>query len=177
MIKSRIPDLLTISRIILSVILIIIKPLSLLFVVIYISAGLSDMLDGFLARRFKCTSQRGLLLDSVADIIFFVVTAYKIFPLIHINSIIVCFVLVILVIKIISLIVAYIKFHKLGFIHTYMNKLTGFLTFCIPVIIIISVKSSILLLLCIVALLAATEELYINIKFKEYKSDRKCFRG
>ncbi len=177
MIKCRIPDLLTTSRIILSVLLIFIKPLSLMFVVIYILAGLSDMLDGFLARRFKCTSQRGALLDSVADVMFFAVAAYKIFPIININRIIVCFLLVILIIKIVSLIVAYIKFHKLGFIHTYMNKLTGFLLFCIPVIIIISVRSSILLLLCTIAFLAATEELYINIKFKEYKSDRKSFRN
>ena len=176
MIKSRIPNLLTITRIVLSVLLIFIKPLSWIFVVVYISAGISDILDGFLARRFKCTSQRGALLNSIADAIFFVVVIYKIFPLLYINRIIVFFILVIFVMKIISLIVAYIKFHKFGFIHTYMNKLAGFVIFCVPLIIIISVKSSILLLLCIVAFLAATEELYINIKFNEYKSNRKSFK-
>ena len=176
MTKQKLPDCLTVLRIVLSVFLVFISPVSFLFMIIYLCAGISDMLDGYLARKLKCTSKRGAVLDSVADIMLFAVAFYKLIPLLHVNKVIIGFLIIIAVIKTASLIIAYIRFKKLGFIHTYMNKLTGLLAFCTPVIIILSVKSFILLTLCMVAFLAATEELYINMRFNEYNSDRKSFK-
>ncbi|MBR6333409.1 MAG: CDP-alcohol phosphatidyltransferase family protein, partial [Bacteroidales bacterium] len=45
---------------------------SVTFWVIYFACGLSDMVDGFLARRLHCESKTGALLDSLADLAFVV---------------------------------------------------------------------------------------------------------
>lgn len=42
------------------------------FVAIYIAAGISDALDGFLARKLGHVSKKGALLDSVVDHIFYI---------------------------------------------------------------------------------------------------------
>ena len=40
------------------------------FWVLYIVCGISDMADGWLARKLKCVTKTGALLDSLADICF-----------------------------------------------------------------------------------------------------------
>jgi CDP-diacylglycerol--glycerol-3-phosphate 3-phosphatidyltransferase len=50
------------------------------FWVLYLIAGLTDILDGFLARRWDMESQYGARLDSLADIVFVFTGGYKLFP-------------------------------------------------------------------------------------------------
>jgi len=38
---------------------------------LFVIAGVSDMLDGFIARRFNCCTRFGATLDSVADLILY----------------------------------------------------------------------------------------------------------
>ena len=40
------------------------------FWAIYFGCGLSDMADGYLARKLECESKVGALLDSLADLVF-----------------------------------------------------------------------------------------------------------
>lgn len=53
-------------------------PLSLPFFVIYTLCGLSDALDGWVARRRNTITQFGSRLDSVADLFFYIVMVVKI---------------------------------------------------------------------------------------------------
>ena len=53
---KRIPDLLSMSRIVLCLPLLIVDAMTIPFWVIYLIAGLTDMLDGFLARRWGVES-------------------------------------------------------------------------------------------------------------------------
>ena len=46
----------------------------------YIVCGISDIADGWLARKLKCVTKTGALLDSLADICFVASCAWKFLP-------------------------------------------------------------------------------------------------
>ena len=60
----------TICRILCSIALLFFPAFSPAFYVLYITAGISDMVDGWVARRTHTTSELGAKLDTIAD--FFV---------------------------------------------------------------------------------------------------------
>ena len=67
-------------RILLSFILLFTKIFSPTFYAAYIIAGISDVLDGIVARKFNLQSSFGEKLDTIADICFVGVTLYKLLP-------------------------------------------------------------------------------------------------
>jgi phosphatidylglycerophosphate synthase len=69
---APVPNLLTGLRIALALVLPLVRPEARLGVVL--AAGLSDFLDGWIARRFHATSALGQLLDGVADKVFVLAT-------------------------------------------------------------------------------------------------------
>ena len=74
---KNIANYISISRIIMSILLIITKTFSIPFYIIYIYSGLSDMVDGFVARKYNITSEIGAKIDSIADIVFILVAIVK----------------------------------------------------------------------------------------------------
>ena len=67
---SNLLNLITISRILIAItifILLILDRYLLLAFILFFIAGLSDFLDGYLARKYKATSQIGEILDPTAD--------------------------------------------------------------------------------------------------------------
>ena len=73
-------NLITSCRILFSLLLFFFPALSPGFYGLYLAAGLSDMLDGFVARRTNTASPLGAKLDSMADIIFLAVCLIKLLP-------------------------------------------------------------------------------------------------
>ena len=63
-------NIITGIRIVLSVALLIFPALSPAFFVLYVAGGLSDMIDGAVARKTGTVSEFGSKLDTIADIIF-----------------------------------------------------------------------------------------------------------
>ena len=57
---------------------------SLKFYITYLLCGFSDMIDGTIARRTNSIGKFGSQLDTVTDLIFVVVSLFKLLPLIHI---------------------------------------------------------------------------------------------
>ena len=55
-----------------------------MFFAIYALTGLTDVLDGWIARKMGSASQFGAKLDSVADLIFYAVMLIMIFPILWI---------------------------------------------------------------------------------------------
>ena len=80
---KQLPDMISILRIPLSVAMLIVPPFSLFFWVFYLSSGLTDILDGFLAGRLHTKSVLGAKLDSIADFVF--VGCLTIFAVINMN--------------------------------------------------------------------------------------------
>ena len=74
---NNIPNYITLVRLILSVLLFFITNYWILFLVIYFVCGISDVLDGFLARKFKWQTKTGARLDSLADFTFFFAAFFR----------------------------------------------------------------------------------------------------
>lgn len=69
-IKKNLANIITMMRVVLSLPLLLSEPLSPSFYILYCLCGLSDMVDGFVARRTNSESRFGERIDSLADIVF-----------------------------------------------------------------------------------------------------------
>ena len=99
------------------------------FWVLYVIAGTTDMLDGFLARRWGVESKFGARLDSLADFVFVLVVGYKLFPWLKLSAALWMMIGLIAMVKIVNAISAYVVKRRVAFPHTKANKLTGLLLF------------------------------------------------
>ena len=126
---KRIPDLLSMSRIVLCLPLLLVDAMTVPFWVLYLIAGITDMLDGFLARRWGVKSKFGARLDSLADFVFVLTVGYKFFPLLKLPATLWMMIGLIALVKTVNAISSYVVKHKIEFLHTKVNKLTGFLLF------------------------------------------------
>ena len=68
-----IANIITVSRILFSLAMILFPPSSVPFAVLYLLCGATDVLDGFVARKLHTESENGAMLDSAADLLFAVV--------------------------------------------------------------------------------------------------------
>lgn len=167
------PNTISIIRIIGAVALLFQEPLSPWFFLTYTLCGISDFLDGYLARRAKLTSQFGATIDSIADAIFIGVVLIIFIPLLQIPLWILCWIGSIALVRIGSLVIGLIKYRTITFLHTYANKATGLALFCFPFLynwLGLTVTAS---LLCSLASLSALEELMINILSQTLSRDIK----
>ena len=105
------------------------SPARVAFWVIYGLCGVSDMVDGYLARKLHAESKAGAVLDSVADICFVVCCAIKLIPVLQIPSWLWIWAGVIVLIKLVNQASALATYKRLCFPHTGANRLTGLLLF------------------------------------------------
>ena len=101
------------------------------FWVLYTLCGISDMVDGWLARILHAESKTGTILDSVADILFVVCCATRLLQVLEIPVWLWIWAGVIVFIKIVNQVSALIVYKRFYFLHTWANKLTGFLLFLV----------------------------------------------
>ena len=172
---KNLPNLITLSRLVSAILLMPICTFSQAFFAIYTYCGISDVLDGALARKLHCNDEFGARLDSIADIVFYAVMAFKILSVLcsKLTPSIWYIVIATVIIRIISYTVAAIKYRRFASLHTYMNKLTGFLVFTVPYILFLPFAESDCMIISVVAVIAAMEELIIHAIADEYISDRR----
>ena len=126
---KHIPNILSASRIVLCLPLLMVDAMTVPFWALYVIAGTTDMLDGFLARRWGVESKFGARLDSLADFVFVLAVGYKLFPWLKLHATLWMMIGLIALVKIVNAVSAYRVKHKMVFLHTKANKLTGFLLF------------------------------------------------
>ena len=149
-------DLITISRIFLSILLLFLPFPSLPFLFLYVAGGLTDMLDGFVARATGTAGARGAKLDSLADGVFFLVSVIKIIPSLSLPPLLWAPVMIVLLVRVANLLDSFFKGREP--LHTTADKITGFLLFLLPLslgLIPIMFSASVVMA---VALFAAIEE-------------------
>ncbi|MDQ2088027.1 CDP-alcohol phosphatidyltransferase family protein [Herbivorax sp. ANBcel31] len=171
--KKYIPNILSILRIICSVLLILFINYQVGFILLYFVIGLTDILDGFIARKFKIESKLGARLDSLADLFFYTILVFIIIKL-H-STIIINYkiaVIAITFIRLLNILLTKLKYKEIVFVHTIANKIAGVLLYFLPLIILFTKNDIIILVILIVVFIAGIEELLITIKYSEVKLNR-----
>jgi len=126
---KHLPNILSSLRIVGTVVLLLSDVSSILFGVLYIVCGISDIADGWLARKLKCVTRTGALLDSVADICFVACCAWKLLPILELPQWLWLWAGVIVAIKVVNQLSALVMYGRCCFPHTLANKWAGFLLF------------------------------------------------
>ena len=125
-------NFITIIRILCSLALLFFMPLSLPFYVLYTAAGLSDILDGLIARKTNTETKSGAKLDTFADIVFAAVVLIKLLPILKLPLWMIVWVGVIALIKLVNIVIGFVRNHTLTAVHSVINKVTGALVFILP---------------------------------------------
>ena len=169
------PNFVTGLRMVGTFLLLFTKAFSPAFYVVYSICGISDVLDGFLARRTGTASEFGARLDSVADLLFYTVMMIKILPALAVRlpGEIWYWVGGILILRLAAYLVAAVKFRCFASIHTYLNKLTGLCVFIIPYFMRLPFFVLFCMAVCGIATIASVEELVMHICAKEYAAEIK----
>ena len=162
--KKHIANIITGSRIIFSLTLLVIPLSSAWFYVLYLFCGLTDMIDGAIARKTNAVSSFGSKLDTAADFIFMAVCAVKILPIIYLPVLLWIWIAVIAIIKFANIVFGFIRIKKLVDSHTVLNKITGLLLFLLPLTLQYIEPTYSFAIVCIMATIAAIQECYYTIK-------------
>ena len=158
--RKHIANIITISRILSCIYLLISPVFSISFYIIYFFCGITDMIDGTIARITKSTSELGARLDTVADSVFVAVCFVKILPLMQFPVWLWTWIIIVAIIKIGNIVCELIFNKKMISIHSILNKVAGLLLFFLPLTFsfINPIYSS--SVVCFVATLAAIDEGY-----------------
>ena len=171
-VRQKIPNLLTLLRMALGVSLLFLPLLSDWFLFVYLLAGLSDVLDGFLARRWGVESLFGARLDSAADFLLCVVLLVRFIPAYDWPRWAILWVIGIALVRLASLLVSFLRFKNAAFLHTIANKMTGFLLLCFPFFLRYVGLNITAFFLCVLASLSALEELLLMFTMRTFQPDR-----
>lgn len=155
---KHLPNVISALRFLGAVCLLFFRIESCAFWVIYFVCGLSDMADGYLARKLGCESKVGALLDSLADLAFVICCCFKLMPVLAFPKWLWIWGGVIVAIRVINQMSALVMYKKCIFPHTIANKVTGFLLF-VGVPLTVFLESIVLMVIvAVVATFAAVQE-------------------
>ena len=172
--KWNAADSVTSVRIALSILLLFFSADTNRFLIVYTAAGVTDVLDGLIARKIGAVGEFGARLDSIADLMFYGIMLVKLFPRLYraLPIGVICAAGVVLLLRAASYIIAAIKYHRFASLHTWLNKLCGASVFLLPYI-PLSAVDTYGWAACALTFAAALEELLIHLTQKEYIEGKK----
>ena len=151
-------NLITGCRILCSIIMIFFPTFSVTFYVLYLAGGVTDMVDGLVARKTNTVSKMGSRLDSIADVFFVAVSLFKILPAVDISTWLWIWIAVIAAIKVINILSGFLSQKRFVAEHTIMNKVTGFRLFLLPLTLTVRELNYSGAVVCSIATFAAIQE-------------------
>ena len=162
--KKQLANIITISRIVCSIWLLLLPVFSMRFYVAYLFCGFTDMIDGTIARKTNSDTELGSKLDSVVDLIFVVVAFIKLLPVISFPNWLWVWIAIIALIKVTNIVFGWISAKRLVIEHTLMNKITGFVLFLLPLTLsFIELKYSAVVVCSVATISAIQEGKYIKV--------------
>ena len=126
---THFPNSISVVRIAGSIGLLLCNVTSVAFWIIYTLCGISDIADGWMARKLKCVTKTGALLDSLADICFVACLCPLLLPILELPQWLWLWAGVIAAIKVVNQLSALVMYGRCCFPHTTANKWAGFLLF------------------------------------------------
>ena len=173
---KTIPNLLSLSRIVFLPLLYVfaLMDLRLAFLIAYILIGSTDAFDGYIARKYNMVSEFGKTIDSFADILFYVSTAYFLFVLyperLLANSVLV---ITFFVQFIFSFILSAILIKKPVMMHTMMLRYTAVLVYVLVVTSYFFDTTLFLSVILILYIVGFAEEMLIFVFYGDVDRDTK----
>lgn len=162
---KSLPNIITTLRILGALSLLLLGVRSYAFWTIYFACGISDMLDGYFARRLECESKTGALLDSLADLVFVACCCFKLITILAFPKWLWIWAGVIAAIKIINQVSALVLFKKCVFPHTVANKVTGALLFVgVPLTVFLETIIPMIIIAAVATFAAIQEGHFIRTK-------------
>ena len=125
-------NIVTCCRILFSVLILFSPVFSAWFYSLYLLCGITDMVDGTIARKTNTANEFGARLDSAADFVFVVAALIKLLPVMHLTWWMLMWVTAIAIIKIFNVVSGFVCTKRIIVEHTIMNKITGLLLFLLP---------------------------------------------
>jgi len=174
--RINVPNALTASRILVSLILLIVRIQNFPFLLLYLYAGLSDLADGYLARKQNCSTDFGAKLDTVADLFMFGIVIQRCYNDLLDYQMVLYWSLIVLFVKACAVILMKIRFGIFGIVHTYGNKILGIFLFALPFF-SREARRPVLYGLCLFATVVVLEEIVITATSREINLNRKSFFG
>jgi CDP-diacylglycerol--glycerol-3-phosphate 3-phosphatidyltransferase len=165
--KKHIANIITSSRIVFSLPLLFLPLSSVWFTILYLFCGLTDMIDGTIARKTGAVSKFGAGLDTAADFVFMFVCCVKILPLLHLPVWLWVWITLIALVKIMNIALVLIHRKKIISIHSALNKITGFALFLFPLTLTFATTTYTVAAICVPASIAAIQEVYFIAKGQE----------
>jgi len=154
--KITIVNGLTAGRIVCSILLLCVPAFSVPFYIFYAAAGITDMIDGTVARKTHTTSAFGAKLDSAADLVFVAVCMFRILPVLSLPVWVLVWIGVIVIIRIVGAGIRYRKHRRIEPEHSVMNKVSGAVVFAVPLLLGMTVSQPVKLAGVVVACALAT---------------------
>ena len=158
--KKQIANIITSCRLLGSIGRLFCPVSSACFYGLYIFCGLTDMVDGTIARKTGAVSSFGARLDTVADFLFVIASFVKLVPVIRIPVWIWGWAAVIAVVKLVNLVWGILDRKQMPFLHTIANKATGLCLFLLPLTMSLVDLRYTVPVVCIIATIAAIQEGY-----------------
>lgn len=168
-----IPNTLSVLRIALSLSLFLFLDSRVIFFIIFMLCGASDLLDGMIARKTNSQSTLGARFDSIGDMLFFLTVLACTVIWAGEEMLLLPYIAAIVVIRFANLAIGAARFHRFAIIHTYANKATGIAVFISFGFYILNRAIIAFIPICAVAALSALEETLILMTSKELDLDRK----
>ena len=160
-------NIITFCRVLCSILLLFFSMTSIPFYVLYLLGGLSDVLDGIVARKTNTVSALGAKLDTFADFIFVAILLIKMGLEMDVPRWLWIWIVAIGGIKIVNVIGGFVLAKRLIVEHTVLNKITGVLLFLLPFTLFwVELKHS-AMVVCVVATISAIQEGYYITKGRE----------
>lgn len=148
----------TVSRIAASLALVTCAPSSAVFWILYGWCGISDMLDGPIARKTRSVRAAGARLDSASDLVFVIACAAKLLPVLRCETWLIVWVAAIALCKAFNLISNITVCGSAAYPHIYANKAAGLTVFATIPLLFFTEQPPVAIPACIVATVAAIQE-------------------
>ena len=164
--KKNLANFITSIRLVGAICMLFVETLSKPFFIIYAICGVTDALDGFVARKLKITSDFGTKLDSVADLSFFGIMLAKVLPILIAKTPSYIPILIYTAVGMRALIYLAVglTLKKFNSRHTIFNKMVSGLMFFLPFMTLTDYLTEFCILVLAVAFFSNFEEIYHLIK-------------
>ena len=168
---KHVPNMLSISRVVLVGLWFLFEPLSFWFMVLYVTAIITDIIDGPIARYANVTSKLGSSLDGTADLIFAAVAIFLIAPLLDLHFLMIVWILILFGMRLAAVGILAIRLKEYYTSHLLTGRLTALSAALIPVFYLMIGDTTFIFGITTFATFAFTEDIMVSLKAKRVQVD------